>query len=100
MPIADRPLPADWQPSLIAALERVNTHSWQNFQATLTIAHAETFIEEIIQLATEIPHPSIVEYANTLSQGLDLFDWELLPKLIADFADFKRTLIATLVEDR
>jgi PAS domain S-box-containing protein len=75
----------------LAALE---TGPWQRFQNTLTVEHAEAFVVAVGQLADDIPYASLVDYAQSLRQQLDDFDWERLPNTIADFTSLKRTLIS------
>ena len=78
-------LPPESRQRLLLLLRQMMTTLWQPIQKTFAIGPIERFAEALNQLAEELPDPTVVRYAETLTQQLDAFDWSALPQTIAAF---------------
>ena len=80
--------------ALTQQLQSLSVSLWEPLQKTLSVEELEAFVAALNQIASEIPYPPLVQYAQTLNQQLEDFNWTSLPQTVADFEALQQALKA------
>ncbi len=78
-------LSSEQRQRLIQQLQSLATTLWEPLQQTLSVDQVEAFSATLNQLTAEMPYPPLSQYAQTLTQQLDDFDWTAIPQTVAAF---------------
>lgn len=86
------PVP-DKLPELLAKLAEAEVTVWPTLCERMTWRDLKEFAENLHQWAEEYSCAMLLEYATLVQAQLTEFDWDRLPKTIADFPQIRRSLL-------
>ncbi|PSN19350.1 hypothetical protein C7271_07775 [filamentous cyanobacterium CCP5] len=84
-------LTAAEQRFLRQSLNQIAADLWEPLRCTMEIDRVEALAIALKDLSTLLPYPPLVAYVQTLTHGLEAFDWDSLPPIILDFASLLST---------
>ena len=95
-PLEQRHLSAAELAELAQRLSAIEAQDWRATQPALDVETIEAFSDSLRQVYHRYPYRPLGEYAQMLSQQLDGFDWEQIPKTVANFPRVLRSLAEEL----
>ncbi|MBE9067717.1 response regulator [Leptolyngbya cf. ectocarpi LEGE 11479] len=85
---------------LAEQLRGIESRVWQAAQTTLEIGNIEEFSDSLQDIYQRYPYPPLKDYVQTLSEQLDIFDWEQIPETITNFPTLLQLLEADILAQK